>query len=243
MGEDTDSTPALNHHGFLPDHNYVTEGKKMTQEAVCVCSLYWSISFRQVCIYVLNFWSVSKTECVTKLAQGSFLSFYKLCVNYCSDRRCPSHQNILCRKIISSKATFPLLSHYFLFPTQHFSFIILFMLLCVTQLFCHTAGRNWSGPCQSVFTFVSSCVCVSENFPEKRGIKIPPHCFCTCIACRLLYDNSVTRVFSLFAPPLIYIIGSGVRLNTWSKAGGILTNPAAYKTVQTTEFLWFLYKA
>lgn len=88
MGEDTDSTPTLNHRGFLPDHNYVTEGKKMTQEAVCVCFLYLSISFRQVCIYVLNFWSVSETECVTKLAQASFLSFYKLCVNYCSDRSC-----------------------------------------------------------------------------------------------------------------------------------------------------------
>lgn len=33
-----------------------------------------------MCIYVLNFWSVSKTECVTKLAQGSFLSFYKLII-------------------------------------------------------------------------------------------------------------------------------------------------------------------
>uniref|UniRef100_A0A673AJV6 Protein phosphatase 2 regulatory subunit Bgamma n=1 Tax=Sphaeramia orbicularis TaxID=375764 RepID=A0A673AJV6_9TELE len=25
MGEDTDATPTLNHRGFLPDHNYVTE--------------------------------------------------------------------------------------------------------------------------------------------------------------------------------------------------------------------------
>lgn len=34
MGEDTDATPTLNHRGFLPDHNYVTEGKKTTEEAV-----------------------------------------------------------------------------------------------------------------------------------------------------------------------------------------------------------------
>ncbi|KAM7389770.1 hypothetical protein PAMP_023728 [Pampus punctatissimus] len=27
MGEDTDATPTLNHRGFLPDHNYVTEGE------------------------------------------------------------------------------------------------------------------------------------------------------------------------------------------------------------------------
>lgn len=36
MGEDTDATPTLNHRGFLPDHNYVTEGKNMTEEAAFV---------------------------------------------------------------------------------------------------------------------------------------------------------------------------------------------------------------
>ncbi len=39
MGEDTDATPTLNHRGFLPDHNYVTEGKKMTEDAACVYML------------------------------------------------------------------------------------------------------------------------------------------------------------------------------------------------------------
>ncbi|CAG04757.1 unnamed protein product [Tetraodon nigroviridis] len=33
MGEDTDTSSALNHRGFLPDHNYVTEGKRMTTAA------------------------------------------------------------------------------------------------------------------------------------------------------------------------------------------------------------------
>lgn len=32
MGEDTDTTSTLNHRGFLPDHNYVTEGKDTTDE-------------------------------------------------------------------------------------------------------------------------------------------------------------------------------------------------------------------
>lgn len=32
MGEDTDAAPTLNHHGFLPDHNYVTDGKKKEAE-------------------------------------------------------------------------------------------------------------------------------------------------------------------------------------------------------------------
>ncbi|TWW55595.1 hypothetical protein D4764_09G0006440 [Takifugu flavidus] len=33
MGEDTDTTSTLNHRGFLPDHNYVTEGKRRTRAA------------------------------------------------------------------------------------------------------------------------------------------------------------------------------------------------------------------
>lgn len=36
MGEDTDATPTLNHRGFLPDHNYVTEGKEMTEDAASI---------------------------------------------------------------------------------------------------------------------------------------------------------------------------------------------------------------
>lgn len=39
MGEDTDTTSALDHRGFLPDHNYVTEGEEKTEEVACFLML------------------------------------------------------------------------------------------------------------------------------------------------------------------------------------------------------------
>lgn len=59
MGEDTDATPTLNHRGFLPDHNYVTEGKKTTGEAACLYMLQ-SVA---PCECVSMFWTTGECLC------------------------------------------------------------------------------------------------------------------------------------------------------------------------------------
>lgn len=53
MGEDTDATLTLNRHGFLPDHNYVTEGEKKSEGAVCVWPVF-ACSLMQGRVYLDN---------------------------------------------------------------------------------------------------------------------------------------------------------------------------------------------
>lgn len=69
MGEDTDATPTLNHRGFLPDHNYVTEGKKMTEEAACVY------------MFQSMFLSVPPSECVSMF--WTYVECVSVCDNAC----------------------------------------------------------------------------------------------------------------------------------------------------------------
>lgn len=58
MGEDSDTTTStLDHHGFLPDHNYVTEGKTASRNANANVPGWRHAAVpgcRSVCVFCVN---------------------------------------------------------------------------------------------------------------------------------------------------------------------------------------------